>query len=152
MGGREVGCIHSGKSPGNPFREVAWDRIAEKFTDFAGRHPEFRHLAEIVDSVRTCQGASSLAALTSMHDLVVTSRPVPTGAPVEVVIVRSPSSGLVGAGAVLIEHLSTTGYDDRIVRPSVEAVPLFWRFMIEKFGVEPIRPPGRRGSGVRGAG
>ncbi|MGC4817778.1 hypothetical protein [Micromonospora sp. DT63] len=58
---------------------------------------------------------------------------------VEVVIVRSPSSGLVGPGAVLIEHRSTSGRDDVIARPSEEAVPLFWRFMIEKFGVAPTR-------------
>jgi hypothetical protein len=30
-----------------------------------------------------------------------------------------------------------TGYDDRIERPASDAVPLFWRFMIEKFGVQP---------------
>jgi hypothetical protein len=27
------------------------------------------------------------------------------------------------------------------VRPTSEAVPLFWRFMIEKFDIEPVRPP-----------
>ncbi|WP_141997522.1 hypothetical protein [Amycolatopsis cihanbeyliensis] len=59
-----------------------------------------------------------------MHDLVVTARPVPEYPRVEVVVVRSPSSG----------------YDDRIRRTSEAAVPLFWRFMIEKFSVAPARP------------
>jgi len=44
-------------------------------------------------------------------------------------------------GAVLIEHRSITGHDDKITRPSAEAVTLFWRFMIEKFGIEPTRTP-----------
>jgi len=42
-------------------------------------------------------------------------------------------------GAVLIEHLFATGHD-RIVRPDSEAVALFWRFLIERFGIEPVRP------------
>jgi hypothetical protein len=36
---------------------------------------------------------------------------------------------------VLIEHLTSTGHDERIERPASEAVPLFWRFAIEKFGL-----------------
>ncbi len=32
-----------------------------------------------------------------------------------------------------------TGHDDRVVRPVAETVPLFWRFMIEKYGVHPGR-------------
>jgi hypothetical protein len=130
-----------------PFREVAWDQIAVKFTAMATRHPRFQHMADIVDSVLACDGPSRLAALTAMHDLVVTSRPVPSQPPIEVVVVHSPSSGLVGAGAVFIEHRSITGHDDRITRPSADAVPLFWRFMIEKFGVPPTRRSADDGPG-----
>ncbi|WP_432847989.1 hypothetical protein ACQPXB_44545 [Amycolatopsis sp. CA-161197] len=122
-----------------PFREVPWPEIAVRFREMGDRHPEFAHMADIVDSVLECDGASRLAGLTSMHDLIVTPRPVPDRLPVEVVVVRSPSSGFVGAGGVFIEHRSYTGYDDRIYRPSSEAVPLFWRFMIEKFAVAPVR-------------
>ena len=122
-----------------PFQEVAWDQIAAKFTAMAAKHPQFQHMADIVDSVLACHEQTRLAALTSMHDLVVTSRPIPAEPPIEVVIVRSPSSGLVGDEAVSIEHCSITGHDDKITRPSSEAVPLFWRFMIEKFGVDPVR-------------
>jgi len=96
-------------------------------------------MAQVVDSVIACQGTQRLAGLTSMHDLLVAARPVADDQPVEVVAVRSPSSGRVGPGAVLIEHLTVSGRNDVIVRPSAEAVPLFWRFMIEKFGVEPVR-------------
>lgn len=38
-----------------------------------------------------------------------------------------------------MEHRAGTGYDNRIAWPVGEAVPLFWRFMIEKFGVAPVR-------------
>jgi hypothetical protein len=35
----------------------------------------------------------------------------------------------------VVEHLSTTGRDDRIARPAIHAVPLFWRFMAEEFAL-----------------
>ena len=51
---------------------------------------------------------------------------------------RAPGSlAKPSEGLVLIEHLSVTGRNDRIERPVDEAVPLFWRFMIEKFVVGP---------------
>ncbi len=96
-------------------------------------------MADIVESVIACDGAARLAALTSMHDLVVAARPVPDEPLIEVVIVRSPSSGRVGSGEVLIEHRTVSGRDEVITRLSGDAVPLFWRFMIEKFGVAPVR-------------
>lgn len=70
-----------------------------------------------------------------MHDLVVVDTPIPEP-PFEVVVVRTPGSlHPPRAGKVLVEHVSLTGHDDRIERPVAEAVPLFWRFMAEKFGV-----------------
>jgi hypothetical protein len=122
------------------FRAVPWSEIAARYRDLAAAHPEYQYMLDIVESVLACQGEQRLAGLTSMHDLVVTTRPIPE-LPIEEVIVRTASSGQVGPAAVLIEHRSCTGHDDRIVRPTNEAVPLFWRFMIEKFGVEPVRPP-----------
>ena len=121
------------------FDEVPWREIATRFDALAAEHPEFGPVAEIVASVRACGGEPHLAALTSMHDLVVTARPVPEYRPIEVVVVRSPPSGFVGPGGVFVEHRSATGHDDWIFRDGAEAVPLFWRFMIEKFGVEPRR-------------
>jgi hypothetical protein len=128
------------------FDEVPWAEIATRFGELAARHPELRPMADIADSVLACGGQKRLAGLTSMHDLVVTTRPVPAHRPIEVVVVRSPSSGYVGPGGVFIEHRSGTGHDDRIHRAGDEAVPLFWRFMIEKFAVEPERPASSPGS------
>lgn len=120
-----------------PFREVPWTEIASRFTELAALHPDFQHMADVVDSVIAQQATTNLAALTSMHDLVVAKRPLPTESPIDVVIVKSPSShrGYVAPGWVVIEHLSTTGHDDQIARPSDQAVPLFWRFMAEKFAI-----------------
>jgi hypothetical protein len=130
--------ISSGARAGR-FTATAWTDIAARFDDLTGRYPEFRYLADIVVSVLAWQGADRLTASISTYDLVVTARPVPEQ-PFEVVVVRSPLSGHVGPGAVLIEHRSPAGHDEWIVRPSAEAVALFWRFMTEKFGVSPIRP------------
>jgi hypothetical protein len=120
-----------------PFRAVDWRDIGAFLHDMADRHSTFRHMADIVDSVLATDAVNLLAGCTSMHDLIVVTRPVPEP-PYDVVAVRSPSSmRTVPAGYVVVEHLAVTGRNDRIARPAAEAVPLFWRFMIEKYGVHP---------------
>ena len=71
-----------------------------------------------------------LAGLTFMTDLVVVTRPVPEP-PMDEVIVRWQW------GFVEIEHVAHTGRNDKIRRPADQAVRLFWRFMIEKYGIHP---------------
>ncbi len=121
------------------FPERSWDDIASFLGGMAEQHESFGYQDAIVQSVLVSGGRESLAGLTSMHDLVVTSTPV-SAPPLDVVIVRAPNSlHRPSVGHVLIEQQSVTGHDDRIERPADEAVPLFWRFMIEKFGVHPVR-------------
>ncbi len=55
---------------------------------------------------------------------------------------------MMATGACLVSS-SVTGHDDQIARPVAEAVPLFWRFMIEKFGVDPEVQPSPRPSSTR---
>lgn len=119
----------------HPFRPIPWPDLAARYRALADEHPAFEHMADVVDSVRAHNLDAHLLACTSMHDLVVAAAPVPERPPIEVVVVRAPSSGEVGVGGVLIEHRSVTGRDDRIHRPAGEAVALFWRFMTEKFGL-----------------
>ena len=96
-------------------------------------------MAAIVDSVVRSNATERLAARTAMHDLIVVVTPIPDP-PYEVVAVRAPGSlRPPRANHLLIEHLSVTGHDDRLERPVDDAVPLFWRFMIEKFGIAPER-------------
>ena len=124
-------------APPYPFRSVPWAHIDESFAEFAADHPEFSHMSAIVQSVRSVGAENDLAAHTSMHDLIVLAQPIPDP-PYDVVAVRAPSSLVRPSdGCVVIEHLSATGGNDRIERPVGEAVPLFWRFMIEKFGGDP---------------
>jgi hypothetical protein len=92
----------------------------------------------VAQSVIDTGATSMLAGCTSMHDIIVVATPLPDP-PYDIVAVRAPGSLYPpSAGMVLIEHVSGTGRDDRIERPAAEAVPLFWRFMIEKFGVQPL--------------
>ena len=120
-----------------PFRQRPWDAIDAEFAAFADEHAEFHHMSAIVKSVRSVGAEDALAAFTSMYDLMVVAQPIPE-LPYDLVAVRAPSSmPSPSQGRVLIEHLSVTGHDDRIERPVDDAVPLFWRFMIEKFGVDP---------------
>lgn len=124
-------------APPYPFVPVPWFYIDDRFAKFAAEHPEFTHMSAIVKSVLSVGAEGDLAAHTSMHDLIVLAQPIPDP-PYDVVAVRAPGSApRPSDGCVLIEHLSVTGRNDRIERPVIEAVPPFWRFMIEKFGVDP---------------
>ena len=98
--------------------------------------------ADIVASVVESEAASELGYATSMWDLIVTPIPV-VSLPVDVVVVRGESGvGKVRPGHVRIEHLPLVGLEDSIERPVSEAVPLFWRFIREKYGITPRRPTG----------
>lgn len=133
-----------------PFRQTPWPDIATFLGGMAERNPSFQHMADIVNSVIDSGSSDLLAAFTSMHDLMALATPIPD-LPFDLVAVRAPGSlhPPSAHGLVLIEHLATTGNNDRIERPAAEAVGLFWRFMIEKFGVHPAVSPkyvGRQGS------
>jgi hypothetical protein len=119
------------------FQPRPWREIREFVASMAARDARFAYLVDIVDSVLAAGQSDALCATTSMHDLIVVPAPVPDP-PFDVIAVRAPGSlHAPAAGKVLIEHLSLTGRDDRIERPTVEAIPLFWRFIIEKFGITP---------------
>jgi hypothetical protein len=129
--------IRSWQKQTDTFRPRPWMDIREFLGGMAADHDEFGYLVDIVDSVIEGGREEALCATTSMHDLCVASAPVQEP-PLDVLVVRAPGSLYAPAsGNVLIEHLSVTGRNDRIERPASEAVPLFWRFAIEKFGVIP---------------
>lgn len=117
------------------FRAVEWQNIADSVDAYTRSHSPC--MVEVVASVRAC-GAGRLAGLMSMHDLAVTTTPVPQHGPIELIWVRPQGRTSGRPQMVLVEHWSCTGHDDLIVRPATEAVALFWRFVIEKFGFEPV--------------
>jgi hypothetical protein len=128
-----------------PFIERPWNELAEMWSARARSGVPIAHVVAVVESVIATGTDSQLAAGSSMYDLIVTERPIPEP-PYSVVVVRSPVSVRPPAsGKVVIEHCSLTGRIDRLERPVAETVPLFWRFMIEKFGVAP-RPLQQRGN------
>jgi hypothetical protein len=114
-----------------------WAVLHAEYGDLVVQLPTLRHVLAVVESVLEVGADRDLAASTSLRDLMV--RPLPLGdPPYDLVVVRSPISMVrVAPGTVIVEHVSATGHDDRVVRPVAEAVPLFWRFMIEKYGVDP---------------
>lgn len=116
-----------------PFYGSTWEALAARYADL-GR-PELGHVEELIQSIIGSSLADRLVGLTSMFDLVVAQAPA-TNPPFDVIHVRSPFSlRRPGRGLVVIEHVSTTGYDDRIERATSETVPLFWRFVSEKWGL-----------------
>lgn len=121
------------------FKASEWVDIQTFLAEMAAKYPSFGYLVDIVDSVIVGDRTSVLCATTSMHDLIVSTVPIPAP-PFDVIAVRAPGSlWPPSEGNVLIEHLSVSGLNDRIERPAAEAVPLFWRFALEKFGTPPPR-------------
>ena len=108
-----------------PFRARTWSDIGERVHAMAALHVTFRHIADVVDSVQASGADHLLAGCTSMHDLIVVTQPIPEP-PYDVVAVRAPSSIRPAPdGMVVIEHLSVTGRNDRIVRPTARlGIPL----------------------------
>ena len=114
-----------------------WDRVRGFLAEMG---PEFAHEVAIVDSIQASGVSEQLAYKTSMHDLWIACRPIGPG-PTEFIHVQAPNS-VPGAqpGHVVIEHRTLSGKDDQIERAISDAVPLFWRFCAEKFGLVASRP------------
>lgn len=128
-----------------PFLERPWVEIEAFLRGMADKAPEFEHMVAVADSVIQTSSTELLAGTTSMHDILVVPRPVPEP-PYDVIAVRSPSSlRRPGGGMVRIEHLSLSGRNDVIDRPVADTVRLFWRFVLEKYGVRPASGAPDRG-------
>jgi hypothetical protein len=125
-----------------PFREQPWAEISSFLGGMAASYPHFQYLVDVIDSVVDSGADELLAGDTSMHDFMVVPRPVSPSVR-ELIAVRAPGSlrPAATAGHVRIEHLSSTGLNDSIERPPSEAVRLFWRFVMEKYGITPPRGP-----------
>jgi hypothetical protein len=108
-----------------PAHPRPWDEL-EAF--YAGLGDTLTPIGDVIESVRDSASAEALAAFTSMHDLLVIELPT-RKPPYDVLRVRILDDG------VEIEHLSPSGHNDRIHRPADAAVPLFWRFAMEKFAL-----------------
>ena len=122
------------------FDVVSWERIADRVSEWTA--PSSPVMADVVASIRA-SAEDRLAGFMSMHDLAVTTTPIPEAGPIEVIWVRPQPFGDRGSQDVLVEHCASTGWDDRIVRPASQAVSLFWRFAKEKWGIEPGRANGQ---------
>lgn len=60
-----------------PFAERPWSEIAQFLKDVAAAHPDFVHMQRVAESVIAEQATGLLAGCTSMHDILVVSRPIP---------------------------------------------------------------------------
>ena len=119
-----------------PFVSRSWSDTLQFISSVYSSESEGAHLLRICQSVIDCHKTQELGVTTSMHDLVVTLLPA-SSPPLDVVIVRAPSSLYPARpGNVRVETQTVMGRNDQIDRPTEEAVPLFWRFMGEIFGVD----------------
>jgi hypothetical protein len=115
------------------FSVTPWDAIERFYMSLSDGGAAFvAPMLQLTRSVMAEGAAGSLAAHTSMHDLVVTPTPVSS----------SPDwlrVSLVGPDRVRIEHETPRGPGDSIERPRSDILPLFWRFTTEKWGIRPAR-------------
>jgi hypothetical protein len=119
------------------FVEKDWVDVRDRFATAFARYRDGIYLVDILDTVVANGFMSKLALTTSMHDLVIVDRPIPTP-PFDVLIVRAPTSNHPPReGNVLIEYLAVSNRNAAVERPAAEAVPLFWRFVQAKLGISP---------------
>jgi hypothetical protein len=118
-----------------PFRVKPWADIVAFYDDLLRGGATFvEPMLALSRSVILESATEQIGGHTSMHDLVVTSLPV-TAPPLDYVRV----SLVPWTERVIVRHESATGHSDAIERPTADLLPVFWRFMIEKYGVHPVR-------------
>jgi hypothetical protein len=126
----------TGFQRGHPFNDLGWPYLRSRIADVDWPDGHV-YLLDIIDSVTSLGADRFLAADASMHDLIVTLKPV-NDPPVDVIAVRAPNSFRKHpAGTVLIEFVSTLGKHTSSERPANEAVALFWRYVETAFGIRP---------------
>lgn len=106
-----------------------WEQLLDRYLEGPATVRESA-VTEVIRSVVQSPARADLRYTTSMWELIVAPTPgEPT--PVDAVRVSTPKYP-----NVLISHLLLVGDADEIERPAEQAVPLFWRFMKEKYGIE----------------
>jgi hypothetical protein len=119
-----------------PFLALPWAELADRYWQLADSAPELLSIIEIIDSVIAVRAEAALAANRTIGALNVVSVDA-AEPPYAVVSVSVFPPGRSAPAMVQVEHVSCSGLAEVVVRPAEEAVPLFWRFVIEKFGIEP---------------
>jgi hypothetical protein len=121
-----------------PFPVRPWADIIGFYEGLVADGATFvRPVLLIAQSVVAEGAADELVGHTSMQDLVVTSAPVAYRTDsVRVSLLPDLSRVRISHHSPFLGHL---GLGDSIERDVDDAVPLFWRFCIEKFGVHPAR-------------
>lgn len=120
-----------------PIRAREWTDLLDEYRSAVDSLPTLAPLVSIIESVLQNQMQDQLVATTSMWDLVITTAP-PGEPPLDVIVVRSTVSMRPSPpGEVRIEHFATSGLKEEVDRPVAEALPLFWRFVVEKYGLHP---------------
>lgn len=118
------------------FVPIPWSELLAEYRGLVEEFPGVAPVLAIIETVLDSGLDDQLAAITSLTDLLVTRQPVGEP-PVDVICVRGAvSMKPPREGEVVIEHTATSGAVERIERPETEAVPLFWRFVQEKYGVQ----------------
>jgi hypothetical protein len=119
-----------------PVQRRDWEDLADRYR---AAPAVVSSIAQVIDSIVSSGLGDELQFATSMWDLIVTSSPA-SAPPVDVVAVRGAMGAKrVPADRIVVEHLPLVGLADAIERDASDAVPLFWAFMREKYGL--IRQP-----------
>ncbi|PKQ24495.1 MAG: hypothetical protein CVT65_02825 [Actinobacteria bacterium HGW-Actinobacteria-5] len=120
-----------------PIVKREWTDLLDEYRSAAENLPALAPLVSIIESVIQNQMQDQLAATTSMWDLVITTAP-PGEPPLDVIVVRSSvSMNPPRSGEVRIEQFATSGLKEELTRSTAEVLPLFWRFILEKYGLKP---------------
>ena len=132
MSGWTGGCRPVWVSDDFPARP--WHQVVAHFADL----PDWAEpLRQIVAAAVHGGAPGRLDAFTSMHELLVAPADRAPG-PVEHLRITL-FVGEPGRDRVRIRHHTAAGHDDEVTVDSADGPRLLWRFVIEKFGLQPWR-------------
>lgn len=122
-----------------PWTRQPWAALAAEYRELVTELPAIAPVLAVIESVIENGMEDRLTASTALRDLLVTTEP-PSDPPIDVIIVRSVMSMKPSReGEVTIEHVASSGLTESITRPDTNVLPLFWRFVAEKYGLSANR-------------
>lgn len=116
------------------FHARRWTELADHYWRRSESQPDLPAIVEIIESLIASDAQTLLVANWTIggFNVAYTDEIEPPYTVIAVSVIPASST----AAVVEIRHVSGSGLVETVVRPVDEAVPLLWRFVREKYGIE----------------
>jgi hypothetical protein len=115
-----------------PFTARPWPELIDRYLDLAESHVDYLAIVEIINSVVHRDAVDRLAGNYTVGGLHVVDTEL-CSPPYSVITVETLGRSRSSDPAVAVWQVSSSGLREEVIAPVDAAVPLFWRFVVEKF-------------------